>query len=327
MRLQKLAKRLALWTLISLFVLIVLALFSSSFMITSDKPRSEIIAKYAGPQSIFVTLPDGTTAHLRDQGNRDGPVLVLLHGFASSLHSWEAWVTLLEDDYRLISIDFPGHGITGSTPAADYSRQSMSDFLHSVLNWRKLDRFILVGHSMGGGVALNYTLDHPQNVDGLVLIGASGLQEDAGDTSPGLFSLEDNPILARLMRYITPRDSIRQTIIDAYGLESHVTAPLVDRYYDLLLHGNNRAAIIKRLAQMPQDTPMDRLLPEINVPVLLLWGSADRLAELKYAKRMRSLITTSELIVYQGLGHMPMEVIPDATARDLDHFIRTEITR
>lgn len=327
MRFRKHAKRLTLWTFISLFVLLVLALFSSSFLISSDKPRSEIIAKYAGPQSIFVTLPDGTTVHLRDQGNPDGPVLVLLHGFAASLHSWEPWVAVLADEYRLISIDLPGHGITGSTPAADYSRQSMSDFLHSVVNWRNLDRFILVGHSMGGGVALNYTLDHPQKIAGLVLIGASGLQEDSGDTSPGLFSLENHPILARLMRYITPRDSIRQTMIDSYGLESHVTEALVDRYHDLLLHGDNRAAMIKRLLQKPTDAQMDRRLPEINVPVLLLWGSADRLVELKYAKRMRSLMTTSELIIYQGLGHMPMEVIPDVTARDMDRFIKAEITR
>ncbi len=75
-------------------------------------PYSTLEARYASPASRYMDLPGGLHVHYRDQGRRDGPVLVLVHGFSASLHAWEPWVQRLSPDYRIVSLDLPGHGLT-----------------------------------------------------------------------------------------------------------------------------------------------------------------------------------------------------------------------
>jgi hypothetical protein len=83
-----------------------------------DIPFKTLEAKYANSASRYLDLPSGAHVHYRDQGNPTGPVLVLVHGFSASLHTWEPWVGLLGNQYRIISLDLPGHGLTRAP--ADY---------------------------------------------------------------------------------------------------------------------------------------------------------------------------------------------------------------
>jgi hypothetical protein len=88
-------------------VVVVLAVLAGAFWYFSDPdiPRSVLEAKYATPPSEFILLPDGARAHVRDQGNRNGPVLVLIHGSNASLFTWEPWVKRLGDTFRIVSMD------------------------------------------------------------------------------------------------------------------------------------------------------------------------------------------------------------------------------
>src|SRR3546814_17981420 len=83
-----------------------------------DKTKDELAAKYAGAPSQFITLANGAVAHVRDQGNREGPALVLIHGSNASLHTWEHWAALLGAKYRIVTMDMPGHGLPGAVPGA-----------------------------------------------------------------------------------------------------------------------------------------------------------------------------------------------------------------
>ena len=103
------------------FLLVLLALIAVLFIwgYASDIPASVLRTKYANAESEFVDLGGGMTVHLRDEGPKDAPAIILLHGSNASLHTWQQWVDLLGKDYRIIRYDQPGHGLTGAHPNDD----------------------------------------------------------------------------------------------------------------------------------------------------------------------------------------------------------------
>jgi pimeloyl-ACP methyl ester carboxylesterase len=111
-----------------------------------------LTARYANDKSKFISI-GGVRAHVRDQGNPDGVPLVLIHGAGASLHVWEGWVRELGSKARLISVDLPGHGLTGAWPRDEYTVEAYADFIEVMVDTLNLDRFVLAGHSLGGGVA------------------------------------------------------------------------------------------------------------------------------------------------------------------------------
>jgi pimeloyl-ACP methyl ester carboxylesterase len=138
-------------------------------------PRESLIRKYAGPNSRFIQLPDGSAAHVEINGQSDKPVVVLLHGGpGSSVRNWDGWTPALAADYRVVAIDLPGDGVTSQTGSKDYSRPGMVAFIHAVLSAIGVHREALVGHSMGGGVAVEHAERYPGEVWALVLIDSSG---------------------------------------------------------------------------------------------------------------------------------------------------------
>ena len=140
----------------------------------ADIPYDVLERHYGNAQSRYVDLPGGVHMHYRDQGLRTGPTVLLIHGYSASLHAWEPWVAALGDRYRLVSIDLPGHGLTRAP--ADY-RPSIERYVGAVaafVDVQRLERFAIAGSSMGGNVAWEYVLAHPQGVAALILVDAAG---------------------------------------------------------------------------------------------------------------------------------------------------------
>src|SRR5215467_1698546 len=114
-----------------------------------DIPRAILEGKYGGPPSQFLTLPEGTRAHVRDRGPRDALALVLIHGSNASLYTWEPWAKRLSDVFRVITLDLPGHGLTGAVPNRDYTQEAMVKFIDQVAGMLELHSFAIGGNSMG----------------------------------------------------------------------------------------------------------------------------------------------------------------------------------
>src|SRR4051812_2681810 len=115
-----------------LTVIIVLAALVAGalwYFSTPDIPRTALEAKYAKPPSTFTMLPDGARAHYRERGDKSAPALVLLHGSNASLLTWEPWSKSLSDKFHVVSVDLPGHGLTGAVPDGDYSQEGMARFV------------------------------------------------------------------------------------------------------------------------------------------------------------------------------------------------------
>jgi len=154
-------------------VLTLIALLGALFLIfrVPDTDPEEMRAKYAGEPSQFVTIEDGVSVHLRDEGPRDAPAIVLLHGSNADLHTWQPWVEGLRDEYRVIRFDQVGHGLTGADPDGDYSLDNFVSDIDQVADALGLERFILGGNSMGGSHTVAYAMAHPSATTALTLYG------------------------------------------------------------------------------------------------------------------------------------------------------------
>jgi pimeloyl-ACP methyl ester carboxylesterase len=286
-----------------------------------DTDPAAMRAKYASPASQFVDIGGGVTMHVRDEGKRDGPVLVLLHGSNASLHTWEPWVARLKDKYRIISVDQIGHGLTGPNPTGQYDGAAFVGTLNALLTKLGVTRFALAGNSMGGYVAWEYALAHPGQLTHLILVDAGGPPDDPDKDLPIGFRIMRIEGVNRLADYVTPRAIFEKSFAQSVSNQAIVTPAAIDRYWELNRYPGNREATRLRFAGYGgRDTNTARL-GEIKVPTLIMWGAEDKLIPASGADWFAGKIPGSIKLVYPGIGHIPMEEAPDRSAADVDAFL------
>ncbi|MFQ5416486.1 MAG: alpha/beta fold hydrolase [Myxococcota bacterium] len=307
-------------------LLALVVVFVAAIWILGDRdlPAEELKSRYASAASQFLELSDGTVAHVRDQGRHTGPALVLIHGSNASLHTWEPWVAMLRDEFRLISMDLPGHGLTGRTLRDEYSIAAMNDFIDEVTRLQGAGHFHLAGNSMGGRAAWNYALDHSERVDRLILIDASGFPEPEDEEQAIGFLLASMPVVQNLMLFVTPRSVIEETLRAAFSNQELVDDAMVTRYHELLLREGSREATLARF-QLPRNTDRVSELGRISHPTLILWGDEDRLVPVADAHRFHAALPNSTLRIYEAVGHLPMEEAPQRSAADVRAFLKGEL--
>ncbi|NBP08119.1 MAG: alpha/beta hydrolase, partial [Gammaproteobacteria bacterium] len=229
-----------------------------------DVPASEVEAKWARPPSKFVVI-DGVRLHYRDEGR--GPAVVLLHANYSSLFMWEPWVAKLRDDYRVIRVDLPAHGLTGPEPNGNYTLERIQTLFERFVDERGLGRFTVVGTSIGGTVAMRYTAAHPERIERLVLISPGSLEARVrGRTTPA-----NVPRVADLLGYVTPKAFTRFLLTNDYGDPARLSDAVTDEWYDMWMREGNRLAMINLLRQYVSGGVEDKIRA-VKVPVLLIWG-------------------------------------------------------
>lgn len=308
-----------------IFVLTVAALVYIGW--ASDIPRDKLIAKYATGASDFVDLPSGARAHYRMQGNTNGQTLLLLHGSNASLHTWEPWVTQLSDDFFMVTVDLPGHGLTGPVPSDDYSYQGMVKFVKEFTEALDIKNFILGGNSMGGGVTLAYTLQYPDDPTHLILVDAGGTQlptPPQGEVDyPLAFELAGRWYSSWIIEYITPRNLASEGLFASVSVKDIVTEDMVDRYWELARHPGSRRATGIRFAGYREAGRRDLPVEGIALPTLIIWGDEDKLIPVELGYALDSRIPNSELKVFDGVGHLPMEEVAEESAEAVRAFLGT----
>jgi pimeloyl-ACP methyl ester carboxylesterase len=295
------------------------------FIRQPDIPRAILEAKYGGPPSHFIVLPDGTRTHVRDRGPRGALALLLIHGSNSSLYTWEPWVKRLSDTFRVITVDLPGHGLTGSVPNRDYTQEGMVKFIDGIADTFGLHRFAIGGNSMGGRASVLFTLTHPERVTHLVLVDSGGLPTKRVEPTPLAYRLMTIPIANRLLLHITPRSLIVDGLNSAIVHKEIITDEMIDRYWDFIRMNGTREATITR--GRIRDKRIRDDIPNIKTPTLILWGEDDRTIPLEAAHAFHAAIAGSKLIVYPNTGHVPQEEVPDRSAADVRAFLIGAETR
>ncbi len=305
----------SLLTIVGALVLVLL-LAAALYLYTPDKSRAALEAQYAQPPSQFIEVL-GLRLHVRDTGPPgDAPALIMLHGFASSLQTWDAWSAALDSRYRMIRLDVPGFGLTGPDPTGDYSDERAIAVIAALMDRFGLARATLVGNSMGGNIAWRFAAAHPDRVDRLVLVSPAGYRPpgETGKPPTGL------PFTIRMMRYVLPTPVLRMNMQASYADPAKLTPALVARYRDMLLVPGDRDAILSRMLQTTWPDPVP-LLRTIQAPTLLIWGDADRLIPVANAQDYLAALPHATLAVLPGQGHVPQEEAPAVSLAPLRDFL------
>jgi len=285
---------------------------------TPDLPGPALEARYLD-QSGDMMMVGEWSLHVRDRGPRDAPALIMLHGFGSSLHTWDAWASALGEHWRVVSYDQPGCGLSPPDPATDYTDARARALLLALMDAQRIERAVLIGHSLGGRIAWGFAAAHPARVARLVLVAPDGF------ASPGFEygKAPKVPAIMQLMRWVLPRALFKMTLRPAYAKPATLDKSLLSRYHDLLRAPGARAAMLERMRQILLVDPIP-LLRGIETPTLLLWGESDNMIPFTNARDFHDAIPGAQLVSIPHTGHVPQEESPGPSLAAVQEFLQPQ---
>jgi pimeloyl-ACP methyl ester carboxylesterase len=255
-----------------------------------------------------------------------GPVVVLIHGVAGRAAQWDEIVRLLATSHTVLAPDLLGHG-ESAKPRGDYSLGAHASGIRDLLVGLNMEHASVVGHSLGGGIAMQFAYQFPERCERLVLVSSGGLGEDVhpmlrAATLPGSeFVL---PILAhpRLVEAaaVVPR------ALGKIGLRTGPDLTEIARGYQSLSNAEARSAFIHTLRSVIDPTGQrinasDRLYLASKMPTLIVWGERDRIIPVAHARPAHEGMPGSRLELFEHAGHFPQLDDPLRFAHTLESFL------
>jgi pimeloyl-ACP methyl ester carboxylesterase len=256
----------------------------------------------------------------------DGPVVVLIHGVAGRSSQWTRVVELLARRYRVIAPDLLGHG-ESAKPRGDYSLGAHASGIRDLLVGLNIERASVVGHSLGGGIAMQFAYQFPERCERLVLVSSGGL----GDDVHGLLRAATLPGSELVLPWLAhPRvlsiASVLPRALGRLGLHTGPDLTEMARAYQSLSNAEARAAFIQTLRSVIDPTGQrinasDRLYLASKMPAMIVWGAHDRIIPVKHAAVAHEGMPGSRLEVFDDAGHFPQLDDPYRFAETLEDFL------
>ena len=254
-----------------------------------------------------------------------GPVLLLIHGMAGTCANWESVIEPLAINHTVIAPDFPGHG--ASAPGGgDYSLGSLASALRDLMLTLGHERATLVGHSLGGGVAMQFTYQFPEMVERLVLVSSGGL---GPDVSPLLRAAA----LPGAELFISATASVGSKIgsaigrgLNLVGLRPNADLTEVTRGYATLTDPDRRKAFVATLRSVvgmegQRVAALDKLYLAEALPLLIVWGENDPIIPVEHAREAHAQLPSSHLEIFEDTGHVPQMERPGRFIAVLERFL------
>ncbi len=322
-------KKILKYLTLSFFILLVIAVYSGTYL---DIPRDKLEAKYASGASEFLDLKNGSRIHYRDEGDLYKPAIILLHGFNGSLFNFERMVPLLSKEFRLISIDLPGFGLTGAVPSMDYSTQNSILVINELTSYLGMEKFSIAGNSMGGGIAWRYALENPEKTQSLVLLASSGIYspeerlqiEESERESPLVWKLMRSNFVSYFLSLYTPKFFATQGLKTSVYDPNLATEEIANQFHELTLMQGSREAILSRFSKQNYNNEKPDILKKIQAPTLIIHGREDNIISFKSSINLDQYIQNSQLVIYPKIGHLPMYETPARVADDIKKFFLIE---
>jgi pimeloyl-ACP methyl ester carboxylesterase len=263
---------------------------------------------------------DGTALRYIDEGR--GPAVVFLHGLGASMYTWRKNLApVAAAGYRVIAFDNRGFGFSDK-PATGYDNASYARLTVALLDSLRLPDAVLVGHSMGGAIAAEVAIAHPERVRGLVLIGSAGL----GAREPPLFRVGRWPMVGPLLFAFRGRGLTERLLKATYADPRKVSDADVDQYYAPVAEPEYGRSLRAVLREFRFDGLAGRL-DHITAPTLVLWGEADRLIPITLGRALAAGIPRAAFLSVPGAGHAVQEEAPDEVNRLLIRFLKDGLAR
>jgi pimeloyl-ACP methyl ester carboxylesterase len=253
-----------------------------------------------------------------------GPVLLLIHGMAGALDTWRSVIEPLARDATVLAVDLPGHG-SSSPGGGDYSLGSLATFLRDVLLALGHDRVTLVGHSLGGGIAMQFSYQFPEMTERLVLVSSGGLGLEVNSALRAA-SLPGADLFLSLTAGATKRVSgVVGTVLRTGRIPFSPGLEELLRSYSSLADADRRAAFlatVRSVVGLNGQTVAagDRLHLASDTPVLLIWGEDDPIIPVQHARAAHELLPHATLAVFDGVRHFPQVEAPERFVAALQEF-------
>ncbi len=274
----------------------------------------------------YVTLHGKRRAFVK---TGSGPALLLLHGLACDRTTWDRVIPMLAEKYTVIAPDLLGHGLSDK-PRADYTLGGYANGMRDLLTLLGIDKVTVVGHSFGGGVALQFAYQFPERTQRLMLVSSGGL----GPEVTPLIKLIQAPGWEQVMSVLT-LPGVRQVesralrALASYGgplrrytRDLEEVACIVDSWADRRTRFAIRhlvRAVIDWRGQIV--TMADRAYLTETMPMAVVWGRDDRVIPVAHASNAAALAPAASVTVLEDSGHFPHRDHPEEFARLLDEFV------
>jgi pimeloyl-ACP methyl ester carboxylesterase len=296
---------------------IALALLAALVVVAAAVANAVLTSREVAPASAdigyIVDLPGGDL-QVREDGPPQAPAIVLLHGFAGSIHWWNGITPLLARDHRVIRIDLLGHG-GSAKPREGYAVEHRAELVQQALARVGVERALVVGHSMGGVVATALVERAPALVHGLVLID-SPPNEESG-LLPLTARLQFVPVVGQAVRRLATDGLIRNGLAAAFTPGFDVPDQFVRdlrrmTYTSFDLNHSYFLGYLRR-------APLNVRLAAQHVPLLVIFGAEDRIVRPSAAQEF-TLVPAAEIVTIPGVGHSPHVEAPGRTAAAIIDF-------
>lgn len=288
----------------------------------AEIPLEDLQEKYVNEDSKFIMV-NGYNIHYRDVG--EGPTVIMLHGIFSSLQTWDGWSKELRGTHRVIALDMPGFGLTGGPENLDdFNEQNIVNTVAKFIDELKLENFTLVGNSLGGFVAANIAAQYPGRVDKLILLDPFGYPQK----TPWILDVGTSAPVSFIGQYIQPPLAVTLNLRWVYGDARRLRDEDVFRYVHMNQRTGAKPIYVKTLKIIKERSVNTDPLPfnRISAPTLLMWGEKDAWVPMDVSGQWLNDIPNSRLVKYSGVGHIPMEEIPEKTVQDAIRFLQEGLT-
>jgi pimeloyl-ACP methyl ester carboxylesterase len=249
-----------------------------------------------------------------------GTPLVFIHGFGASIYSWRKNLDPISQFHRVCAPDLPGFGYSDKPLDADYSIDAYADFIIQFMDRLQIKQAVLVGHSLGGGIALLTSLKFPSRVRALILLDA----EAYPITPPLMLTVAKLPVIRSNIHRAIGKWVVRISLNRSYFDKTLITDNLVDEYYRPFLTENGKAVPIKVLQAMNFEKlkELPRRYRYIRKKALIIWGREDRISRIHLAYKLKKDLPYSKLKIIPASGHLVQEEKPEVVNRAILKFVR-----
>lgn len=258
---------------------------------------------------------DGARIHYVEAGA--GEPVVLVHGLGASTFSFRYTIPELAQRYRVVALDLKGFGFSERPQDGDYSLTAQARLVLGMMDRLAIERAAVIGHSMGGAVAMRLALLAPERVSRLVLVDAATDRELHRGARLGLVLRPFIPVFAHFLyqRRWFRRFSMRTVVHDP----AHLTPEVLEGYFRPARMRGTVRAFTALSSDRRRDAPIE--YERIAPPTLILWGEHDRLLPPRNGEELARRIPNARLVMVRTAGHLPLEEQPEETNRALLDFL------
>ncbi len=255
----------------------------------------------------------------------EGPAILLVHGIAGRAENWDPIIPALAREHTVIAPDLPGHGLSGKPPG-DYSIGALASAMRDLLVYLGHERATVIGHSLGGGVAMQYAYMFPERCERLVLISSGGLGPDVSPILRAAALPGADLFLTLTAGAATAVGAPVGRILGKVGLRPSPDVAEVARGFASLADAETRMAFLSTLRAVigtsgQRVDASNRLYLAAEMPTLIIWGEDDPIIPAHHGERAHEAMPGSRLQIFPGAGHMPHFDEPYAIGRALLDFI------